>query len=171
MLWERAMHLFLARLRFMSQRGNDQRRRIYTSYCSKAVFSLSLRISTRVQEEGFFPGSWKRNGLFFFLSSQSSCSSQDRCTIDDKQSQQFCPCKYQIHQKTQAEKFRWIVGVRTDLCPWKAGNKSTSKMGVRVWAEAPWINKVLVISLAFRTDQCLSLTTLLCLMCHLNLVP
>ena len=63
----RAVHYFLGRLRLMSQRGNDQRRQIYPSYCSKAAFSLSLRISTGVQEEGVFSGSWKRNGLLCLL--------------------------------------------------------------------------------------------------------
>lgn len=85
------------------------------------------------------------SGLGFFLVSQSSCSSEDRCITDDKQSQRFCPCKYRTHEKTQVEKFRWTVGVLTELCLGKAGKKSTSKMGMRVWAEAPWLNKVLVV--------------------------
>lgn len=81
------MHSFLGRLRFMSQRGNDQRRKIYTSYHSKAAFSLPSHISTWVQEEGiFFTQLKEKLTFFFFLTLQLSCSSQDRCIIDDKQS-------------------------------------------------------------------------------------
>lgn len=68
----RAMHSFLGRLRYMSQRGNDQKRKIYTSYCSKTAFflSLSLHISTQVQEEGVFFQAVEREmdvSFFFFF--------------------------------------------------------------------------------------------------------
>lgn len=58
------------------------------------------------------------------------------------------------------------MGVLTELCLWKAGNKSTAKKGTRVWAEALWTNKALIVKKnpALKADQYLSLTTLLYLM-------
>lgn len=54
--------------------------------------------------------------LFFYISRSSS---QDGCIFDDKQSQRFCPCKYQAHQKTQAEKNQIDYGCPNRTVPLK----------------------------------------------------
>lgn len=75
----------------MSQRGDDQRRKIYTSYCSKVSSSLHIYPHGSGRKV-FFLRQLKEKWtsllfiLFYFLISQSSCSSWDRCIIDDKQS-------------------------------------------------------------------------------------
>lgn len=112
---------------------------------------LSPHVSTWIWKEGvfffFFKAVEREMNLsfmyyflifFFYLYHSLLVLHRIDVLLMTSKAQQFCSCKYQEHQMTQAEKFRCAVGVQAQLYILKVWNKPTSKIGARLGADIPW---------------------------------